>query len=52
MLVNEVGWDLDLSIGSPAMLKHYLAMAHCKTTCKELAATQRKGVWKWEEAIN
>ncbi len=50
--INEEGWDLDLSIGSRSMLKHYLVLAHDNRTYTELEQQLRdRGAWKHSEAI-
>ncbi len=36
MLENEDGLSMDLTVGSPAMLKHYLILAHDKKSYKEI----------------
>jgi hypothetical protein len=44
---------MDLTVGSPAMLKHYLVLAHDKKCYKEIEDDLRsRGKWKQKEAIN
>ncbi len=53
MLENEHGEEMDLSFGSPAMLKHQLIASHDKKTYRELEQQLRdSGAWKHEEHIN
>ncbi len=53
LLENEDGLQLDLTIGSPAMLKHYLILAQDKKGYKEIEDELREqGKWRQKEAIN
>ena len=53
MLENEDGMSMDLTVGSPVMLKHYNILAHDKKSYKEIEDELRQqGKWRQKEAIN